>query len=381
MATWLLEPEFERYEETKERKLVFAAHDPSARNHVLALCDACDGLGPCCYVDLSFCDFQDPDWHSRLLDGFGPFDGLVVGCSSNGREFELVATAKLEHRNAKTVMLAELGLGRPGVPRLAGLAEASAPDLILVTNERAEASVAARLDAVGAKKTRVVLGGSGHLETLRSSRTAELDRDAVRAAYNCARDAALVAYFACCDDAAFGVTADDVAAMVDRALDVVAGAEKVLLVVRPHPRASAAAHGACRRSLDRFEHANYDEHSAVDLDSLLRAADAALSYGSTTGLEAAALGVPTAFVVGGWAGQRAYLDDQYAHCDGAYPRLSTAADGAAFLAHARRAGGRRAPAADADHATGALERCRAALATVLAAKPGPYDGLNFKVVV
>ena len=94
MATWLLEPEFERYEETKERKLVFAAHDPSARNHVLALCDACDGLGPCCYVDLSFCDFQDPDWHSRLLDGFGPFDGLVVGCSSNGREFELVATAK-----------------------------------------------------------------------------------------------------------------------------------------------------------------------------------------------------------------------------------------------------------------------------------------------
>ncbi|KAH8069632.1 hypothetical protein JL720_11936 [Aureococcus anophagefferens] len=120
MATWLLEPELERYEETKERKLVFAAHDPSARNHVLALCDACDGLGPCSYVDLSFCDFQDPDWHSRLLDGFGPFDGLVVGCSSNGREFELIATAKLEHRNAKTVMLAELGLGRPGVPRLAG---------------------------------------------------------------------------------------------------------------------------------------------------------------------------------------------------------------------------------------------------------------------
>ena len=61
--------------------------------------------------------------------------------------------------------------------------------------------------------------------------------------------------------------------------------------------------------------------------------------------------------------------------------VTTAADGAAFLAQARRAGGRRAPAADADHATGALERCRAALATVLAAKPGPYDGLNFKVVV
>ncbi|KAH8050175.1 gluconolactonase [Aureococcus anophagefferens] len=190
MATWLLEPEFERYEETKERKLVFAAHDPSARNHVLALCDACDALGPCSYVDLSFCDFQDPDWHSRLLDGFGPFDGLVVGCSSNGREFELIATAKLEHRNAKTVMLAELGLGRPGVPRLAGLAEASAPDLILVTNERAEASVAARLDAVGRRKPGRP-GGSGHLEKLRSSRTAELDRDAVRAAYNCARDAAL----------------------------------------------------------------------------------------------------------------------------------------------------------------------------------------------
>lgn len=37
MATWLLEPEFERYEETKERKLVFAAHDPSARNHLADL--------------------------------------------------------------------------------------------------------------------------------------------------------------------------------------------------------------------------------------------------------------------------------------------------------------------------------------------------------
>ncbi|KAH8053353.1 hypothetical protein JL722_9578 [Aureococcus anophagefferens] len=325
MATWLLEPEFERYEETKERKLVFAAHDPSARNHVLALCDACDGLGPCSYVDLSFATSRTRTG-TRASSTAGPFDGLVVGCSSNGREFELIATAKLEHRNAKTIMLAELGLGRPGVPRLAGLAEASAPDLILVTNERAEASVAARLDAVGAKKTRVVLGGSGHLEKLRSSRTAELDRDAVRAAYNCARDAALVAYFACCDDAAF-----------------------------ESPR-TTSRRCACAR-------------------------DAALSYGSTTGLEAAALGVPTAFVVGGWAGQRAYLDDQYAHCDGAYPRLSTAADGAAFLAQARRAGGRRAPAADADHATGALERCRAALATVLAAKPGPYGGLNFKVVV
>ncbi|KAH8061613.1 hypothetical protein JL721_8846 [Aureococcus anophagefferens] len=348
MATWLLEPEFERYEETKERKLVFAAHDPSARNHVLALCDACDALGPCSYVDLSFCDFQDPDWHSRLLDGFGPFDGLVVGCSSNGREFELIATAARASER-ETVMLAELGLGRPGVPRLAGLAEASAPDLILVTNERAEASVAARLDAVGAKKTRVVLGGSGHLEKLRSSRTAELDRDAVRAAYNCARDAALVAYFACCDDAAFGVTADDVAAMVDKALDVVAGAEKVLLVVRPHPRASAAAHGACRRLLDRFEHVNYDDNSAVDLDSLLRAADAALSYGSTTGLEAAALGVLTAFVVG--AGRQRASTTSTRTAAAAPPSVGGRGR-RAFLAQARRAGGRRAPAADADHATG-----------------------------
>ena len=157
MATFLGVPGIEAYGR-RQARVVFAAHDPSARNHVLAVYDACRELGKLGYVDLSLCDFGVADWAERVVDGLGPYDVLVVGCSSNGCEFRLVEAARRLAPAARTAMVAELGLGRPGVARLAGLEAATAPDLVLVTNERAAESVRAKVADCGARSDVSVAG-------------------------------------------------------------------------------------------------------------------------------------------------------------------------------------------------------------------------------
>ena len=137
--------------------LLFAAHDPGARNHIRPIYDHALRLGEAAeFVDLfSSGRLMDDDQAMALVRSFRP-EVLVAGCSMNQAEWPLVRAGN--RVGVKTAVMVDIG----AEDKLDPVAPADFPDRFLVTNPGCRRE----LIEFGANPETILLTGSAHLELL-----------------------------------------------------------------------------------------------------------------------------------------------------------------------------------------------------------------------
>jgi len=263
--------------------LLFAGHDPGARNHIRPIYDHALGLGEAAeFVDLfSPNRLMGADQALTLVHTRRP-ELLIVGCSMNQAEWPLVRAAK--RFGVKTAVMVDIGVGN----KLDSIAPADFPDRFLATNPGCREE----LIELGASPGAVILTGSAHLELL-SKRKPASGGYGTKRRYGLALEDNLVPLF--CRP---NTDASIEAVLSLAALLPMTPLSRPVVVVRPHPRAAQKERleSACRQ----FEHVHYDSGDHITGPDLLVASQFSLAMASTVTLESLVLGVPSAFYQIGW---------------------------------------------------------------------------------
>ena len=294
--------------------LLFAAHDPGARNHIRPIYNHALGLGEAAeFVDLFSSDrLMDDDQAMALIHDSRP-EVLIAGCSLNQAEWPLVRAGK--RSGIKTAVMVDIG----AEDKLDPVEPADFPDRFLVTNPGCRGE----LIEFGASPETIVMTGSAHIELLSQRRPASGGYGTKRL-YGLASDDNLAPLF-CGPD-------------TDASIEAVLSLAELLpttqlnrpaVVVWPHPCApkKERLESACRQ----FEYVHYDAGENISGSDLLVASRFSLAMASTVSLESLVLGVPSAFYQIGW--DFLGLDRLYRNIDG-IPRIRQADDLKAFVGRA-----------------------------------------------
>ena len=276
--------------------LLFAAHDPGARNHVWPIYEHALALGEAPeFIDLSSSnEFMDDHEASKLVRALRP-ELLIAGCSGNQAEWALIRACTREGVKAAAVI--ELGITR----RLDDIPCVDFPVRFMVTNTRCKEELIAR----GALPDNVVVTGSAHLERM-SKRELGKTGYQVKRWYGLDNSSNIVPFF-CAPD-----TDDSIDALVSLvSLIPTTPLSHPTLILRPHPR--TAQMGRLEYACLQLDYVRYDPGDHINRDDLLRASLFSLAMGSTVSLESLVLGTPSAFYQIGWDFQQ--LDRGYRNVD------------------------------------------------------------------
>ena len=291
--------------------LLFAAHDPGAKNHIRPIYNKAVTEGnEAKFVDLmSNQELLHDEEAIKLINGYRP-SLLVSGSSMNQGEGALVGACRsLGILSVSVVDISIAGKfnGRPA-DRM--------PDLLLVTNK----GCIAELGLTGTAHPEAILVGSSHLETLIDT-PLNLNKSIISRLYGIPRESTLLAFFGI-PDCDYSINAVNSLGTLLPTTQL--GSAKV--IVRPHPRMpnKDLLEDACNR-FSSFIFDGKDNISTPDLISLSRVS---LSMASTVSLESMVMGIPSAFYQIGW--DYAYYDGLYNNVEGVR-RIRSADDLTSFI--------------------------------------------------
>ena len=315
--------------------ILFAAHDPGAKNHIRPIYKHALRLG-------ESAEFIDLAEQRSLLDGANAMtfvnsvapQQLVCGSSANQAEWPLVRACRC--LGVPAVMVVDIGPER----KFRGITKEDFPDRFMVTNSNCKEE----LIRLGAHPEFVVVTGNAHLEYVSQS---PLDGagDAVAQYYGLTADDAIVPFF-CTPH-----TEQAIGAVLSLAsLLPCSGVERPAVIVRPHPRASDS--DRLQSACDSFDFVCFDGVGRIGNSALLSASLFSLSMTSSTSLESLVMGIPSAFYQIGW--DFAEVDDMYRNID-AVARIRDSVDLNEFVAAAVKTRGIPV-AATMENYVGALER-------------------------
>ena len=276
--------------------LLFAAHDPGAKNHIWPIYEHALTVGDASeFVDLSSSnEFMDDHEASRLVRALRP-ELLIAGCSANQGEWALIRACSRE--GVKATAMIDLGATR----KLDGIPCVDFPGRFMVTNSGCKEE----LIACGARRKSVVVTGSAHLERLSKQGLGKTVYQ-IKRWYGLDDGSNIVPFF-CTPN-----TDDSIDALVSLAsLIPKTPVSHPTVVLRPHPRTDQMERleNACRQ----FEYVRYDPGDHIDRYDLLRASPFSLAMVSTVSLESLVLGTPSAFYQIGWDFRQ--LDRNYRNVD------------------------------------------------------------------
>ena len=284
--------------------LLFAAHDPGARNHIHPIYSHAVRLGEAAeFVDLSSRkELMFDDQALRFVRTFQP-ELLISGCSMNQAEQPLIRACK--RLGVKVTAMVDIS----AAGKLNPVVQADFPDCFMVTNQRCKDE----LVESGAWPEAVVVTGSAHLERISEGRN-QTDDFAITQSYGLETSDHLVSFF-CNPDTELAVRA---VVSLETLLPTTA-LSRFVIVVRPHPRAEQKnkLESACRA----LEFVHYDAGDEIDRTILLLDSLFSLAMASTVSLESLTLGTPSAFYQIGWDFSDA--DRLYINVD-QVPRIRTA---------------------------------------------------------
>jgi hypothetical protein len=324
--------------------LLFAAHDPGAKNHILPIYNKAVMEGnETKFVDLmSNQRLLHEEEAIRMIKGYRP-DLLVSGSSMNQDEGALVGACRLF--GIPSVSVVDISIegkfnGRPADKM---------PDLLLVTNK----GCIAELGLTGTAHPEAIVVGSTHLEKLVES-PPNLNKNIASRFYGIPKESALLAFF-CIPDSAYSINAVNSL----EALLPTTQLRLAKIIVRPHPRMpnKRLLEDACDR-LSSFIFDGKDYISTPELTALSRMT---LSMASTVSLESIVLGVPSAFYQIGW--DYAYHDALYNNVEGVR-RIRSADDLTSFIDQAML-DGNQLNCLEIEHCIGAMDRTWKALAALV----------------
>jgi len=261
--------------------LLFAAHDPGARNHIRPIYDHAKSLGEKVeFVDLSAGKLDD-DQALALVHRLQP-ELLISGCSTNRAEWPLLRASK--GLGIKTVAVVDI----VAEGKLDLVPPADFPDRFLVTNQHCREEIT----GYRASPETIIVTGSAYIESVskRKRRRSEFEAGGL---YGISHNANLVSFF-CCPN-----TESSIEAVVSLATVLPkTSLSRPVVVVRPHPRAphKETLQAVC----GRFDHVHFDPGDQIGRHELLGACRFSFSMASTVSLESLVLGTPSAFYQIGW---------------------------------------------------------------------------------
>ena len=276
--------------------LIFAAHDPGAKNHIRPIyLHALEVGEKATWVDLSTRS-ELMEWnhaHEYIFDK--SIDILVTGssiCVKGGGidhrqlppncERPLIRACK----NEDIPCISVVDLSAKG--RFNEVNFQEMPDRFLVTNS---GCVSELLD-LGVDYDSIVLTGSAHLEAY-ASKNLKSDDVSAKRAYGLSPARNLISFF-CGPDTAQSIEA--VNSISNLLLET--QLTDFTIVVRPHPRMPEK--NRLEERVQQFGHTLYDDAGELNTLSLLAASQVSFSMASTTSLESLVIGTPSAFYQIGW---------------------------------------------------------------------------------
>jgi len=263
--------------------ILFAAHDPGAKNHISPIYEQALTAGEASeFIDLaSSPELMDDRKASRLVRALRP-ELFIAGCSANQAEWGLIRACTGE--GVKSAVMLDIGVGR----KLDDISYIEFPDRFMVTNR----GCVEELIGCGACRDNVVVTGSAHLETL-SDRKIGMASDQIKRWYGIEDDSNIVPFFT-------SPNTDDSIDALNSLTSVIPKTplSHPTLVIRPHPRTAQMERleDACRQ----LQHVHYDPGDQIHRYDLLRASSFSLAMSSTVSLESLVLGTPSAFYQIGW---------------------------------------------------------------------------------
>ena len=263
--------------------LLFAAHDPGAKNNIRPVYEHALSLGhEAQFLDLAINRGPMEQANARKLIEGGEITTAILGCSSNQGEWPLIRACKESW--VPTGMVVDIGT----LTKIDSMTPDDFPSQFMVSNQSCYEEVI----QLGAKPASVGVTGDCHLEVL-SNKVGPDESETVRNHYGLAGDASVISFYGS------PITQDTVDAVVSLAellpkIDVNLPA----VIVRPHPRT---------RHMEVLEltclplpFIHFDGDSTISNRALLSASLFSLSMASTVTLESLVLGTPSAFFQIGW---------------------------------------------------------------------------------
>ena len=263
--------------------LLFAAHDPGAKNVIRPVYEHALSLGyDAQFIDLAACrGWMDQDQAAEFIKSGNP-KSVILGCSSNQGEWPLIRACKA--LGIHTGMVVDIGT----LTKIDSMTPDDFPSRFMVSNESCHQEV---LD-LGADPATVTVTGDCHLEVL-SNLVNPDESELVRQHYGLAMDASVVSFF-CSPN-----TQDTIDAIVSLAeLLPTTDIDRPAVIVRPHPRTRHLEVLELTCQPHRF--LRFDAEGHVSNRALLATSVFSMSMASTVTLESLVLGTPSAFFQVGW---------------------------------------------------------------------------------
>jgi hypothetical protein len=258
--------------------ILFVAHDPGAKNHIIPLHRYAVERGyKARFIDLA--GEQATDEKSGIAETLkADHVALVVaGCSANGAEWEWIRAARCS--GVHSTMMIDIGVG----DKLEDVDPAQAPDRFLVTNEHCVRELAER----GFPAERACVTGSPHLEHLAAAEGLRLRSAEVKRFYGVDSQRPLVSVFLPSDGAP-PEGLDRLHSLLEESL-----LKDWAMIIRPHPR-------YCGQMSWEVPGVMWDRERTFDTPPLLAASVCSMTFGSTVSAESWAIGTPSAFFQIGW---------------------------------------------------------------------------------
>lgn len=266
-----------------EWMLLFAAHDPAAKNVIRPVYKHALNLGHHArFIDLAASHGLTDQARSGEFLESGKATAAILGCSSNQDEWPLIRACKA--RGIPTGMVVDIGT----LTRLDTMTGKDFPGWFMVSNQSCYQEV---ID-LGADSARVVVTGNCHLEVLSNLQSPD-SRELVRDHYGLAPDDSVIPFF-CSPDTGRSV---DAVVSLGSLLPAVQ-LHRPRVIIRPHPRSPQ------QERLESvswpFPFLQFDGGGPISNSTLLSDSLFSLSMGSTVTLESLVLGVPSAFFQVNW---------------------------------------------------------------------------------
>lgn len=315
--------------------LLFAAHDPGARNHIRPIIEYAQSLRKTIEIINLHTqpELMDDGQALAYVQRSRP-TLLIAGCSMNRGEWPLVRACK--STAAKTAVMVDIG----AEVKLDTISPEDFPDRFMVTNK----GCVDELIGYGAVSGIVTITGSAHLEALATRRFDGAD-NSTKGEYGLGWHDNLVAFF-CNPDTS---TSIDAVVSLAKMLPGVPLTNQTV-IVRPHPRTTEKhlLEEACRE----FPFLRYDSGDQIPTPQLLKSCLFSLTMASTVSLESQVMRVPSAFFQAGWDYYDS--DQRYRNLDGMH-RIRTEEELTEFIQAVLDGRGLKDPAGLENYA-GALDR-------------------------
>ena len=263
--------------------LLFAAHDPGAKNVIRPVYEHALSLG----YDAQFIDLaasrglMDQAQAAEFIQSRNS-KSVILGCSSNQGEWPLIRACKA--LGIPTGMVVDIGT----LTKIDFMTPDDFPSRFMVSNESCHQEV---LD-LGADPATVTVTGDCHLEVL-SNIVSPDESELVRRHYGLDVNASVVSFF--CSP----ITQDAIDALVSLA-ELLPTTSMVCpaLILRPHPRTPHLE--TLELACQPYHFVRFDAVGHISNRELLSASVFSLSMASTVTLESLVLGIPSAFFQVDW---------------------------------------------------------------------------------